>query len=524
MSIGKKYITIPDTLRGASVNIETMPMPESLFIHLEDFYFSESEFIDEDFWHDNLGINIFPLHGIEEFTPEDLKNTLTDSLQDFTWKSKKGIYRQRMTFNWSIDYHQILTELSSSKLYAIYAASNILRGVLDNGNIRGFNLSAFEFEPFAFSTNKLSGNSELYIEHYDSDELNTNGYQAEIDWLPKKMDRLPVTIDITLSESKITLTVKYFGNLVTGIEASEISIYDKINGYVGFSTFVPGDGYYQLSNFDKIISYGTIFVKSRLYIGCKSFIYNYTIKDGVGLILMSGDDFLLMDDNSFLLMEEKLTLTITYGGFFTHGNGYRTMYFRITDSNGNIIEDLDRTDFTATSGTINSGNFVYINNGVYSWYSFYSDTGTLTLSNDDYIATLNWDLTGLFYEANMDAMYLLLGKYYLPPNTGFNFTQNETFTNPDNDKWNIIISASTTRMYLSDLVIGQSYDIVFDIDSISAIGRIVVKYNTSQSQSITTSGTTTITFTATAIDVIIEFDYEGGSLETLINSIKIEIN
>jgi hypothetical protein len=500
-----------------------MHTPESLFVHLEGFSFTEDEFEDQDFWYDNLGLNIFPLHGIEEFNPEDESNVLTTSLQDFTWKSKKGVYRHRPLFNWAMSYHILVNELASSKLFAIYATNYMLRAVNKNGIITGFELSAFEPEPFMFSQKNQAGNSEIFIEHADSDELNTYGYQVEVDWPVKKMDRLPVTIELSFSQASIYMTVKYLGTLVSGITASEITIYDKVNGYINFSTFVPSGGYYTLSNFDNIITSAIIFVKSRLYIGCKAFKYTYTLKEGVGFLLMTGDNFLLMNDTNFLLMDEKLPVTIVYGGFVDLGGGRREMYIRVLDVNDNPVEDVDIADFSATSG--NPSNITYFNNGVYSWPSTFEDTGTITINGELYIGNVSWDITELFFEANMEAMYLMRSNpvAYAPPFRQIDLTGSEIMTNPDSEKWNIVVNGRQTDMYLGDLPAGESFDLIVDVEAITVDGSGYMRVinGTTVLVTITTSGISTTTFTVTSQDLYFEYN---NVIDILINSIKITIN
>lgn len=274
MTIRKQNITIPDTLRTFDQNTDKYKLTESLFITPEDFTFTAAQFIDDDFWYDNLGINIFPLHGITQFSNEDTKNTFVESQQDFTYLLNKGKYRQRVRYDWSLDYHQLINELSGQNLRIIYVSGKILRATETSaGLIRGVSLSAFELEKILFNTGDSIGNSELFLELLDSDEINVSGYEVEVDWQPKKMDRLVINIALTFSEDAITMLLKYLNQNITGISASDITITDDINGDITFSTFVPGNGVYLLSGFSDTIRNACINIQSTLYIGRKRFTF-----------------------------------------------------------------------------------------------------------------------------------------------------------------------------------------------------------------------------------------------------------
>jgi len=220
MSISKQNIDTPDILRTFDNNSDAFKIIDALFFTLPDFSFTEGEFEDSDFWHENLGVNIWPAHNICEFTPEDEKNTLIESQQDFTYKSKKGKYKERVLFDWSLQHHQLFTEFNGQELRVIQASGQYLRGTeVATDDIRGFLLNTFELEPIFRTLTNSTGNSELFLEHFDSDELNVSGYEVEIYWQPKRMDRLVLSIDLSFSDDKIIMSLLYKGDPVLGVSA-----------------------------------------------------------------------------------------------------------------------------------------------------------------------------------------------------------------------------------------------------------------------------------------------------------------
>lgn len=306
MSIVKQNTTIPDTLRTFESNKSIYKETESIFITPEDFTCSVDDFADADFWYDNLGINIFPLHGISEFTPEDRKKTLTESLQDFSYETVPEKYRQRIKYDWSLDYHKLVNEISGQSVNIIYASNRVLRATLnDSGDVKGFSVSAFILEGLMFSLNESNGDSELFLELLDAKELNENGYDVEVDWQPKKMDRLVLNVKLSFGADTITMLIKYLSNTITGIKSSDITITDDKNGDITFDTFIPGDGIYVLGGFSNVITKACLYIKSTVYIGAKRFTYTVSIGIDVPFSLLDDDSFALLDDDAFYLLEQQ---------------------------------------------------------------------------------------------------------------------------------------------------------------------------------------------------------------------------
>ena len=302
MSVNSRNINIPDTLRTLELNTNAFKIVNSLFITPKTFVWTTEQWVDADFWYDNLGINIFPLHGVSDFKEEGTKNTITESGQGFSYKAYIGQYKHRFNFDWSLDYHNLLGELSGQEINIVYCSGRVLRGTLNSdGDIKGFNVSLFDLEPIMFDTGSGNGNSEAFIELLNSRELNESGYEAEVDWEPRKLDRLALNISLSFGEDSITMLIKHLSKTIIGIQASDITITDDINGDITFSTYIPGDGVYKLSGFSNTITTACMYIQSTIYIGAKRFTYNYrvviirniTLSDGNNMVLSNGENMVL---------------------------------------------------------------------------------------------------------------------------------------------------------------------------------------------------------------------------------------
>jgi hypothetical protein len=298
MSIKKTYSTV-DTLRTFAINRDEFHQADTIFVTPEDFTMTESQFADVDYWYTQLGINIFPIHNPCDFQIQDNETGYKQSLQDFTLKTTTRKYRHKIKYNISLDYHKLLSELSTQKLNVIYASGNVLRAVqLTSGLIKGFETSAFELEEMLFSTFQSLGNSDLFIELADSDELNVYGYETTVSWLPSDIDRLVLNISLVYSTDTITMSVKYLDENITGIQSSDITLTDDYLGTLTFSTFIPGDGIYQMISFKdsggNIVTptVGCLYIQSTIYIGQKRYRFTASvITTSPWILLGAGDNF-----------------------------------------------------------------------------------------------------------------------------------------------------------------------------------------------------------------------------------------
>jgi len=301
MSIEKRNIEYPDVLQTLSLNTDKYRLTECLFITPESFSWRSDEFEVADFWYSNLGTNIIPLQGVLEFNPEDEEMITNDSLQDFTYKLRDGRYRHRLMFDWSLDYHNLVSQFSGQKVRVVYASGNVLRAYINDADeVYGLLTNTFELEKIKFTTINSTGNSNLLIELNNALDLN---YEVEVDWSPKLMDRLVVNIQLIYGESTITLRVKYNSENITGISASDITITDDIYGDITFSQFEPGEGVYVLGGFSDNLVSGCLSLQSSFYIGAKRYNYKFTAQitqnldfiDGTNFELISGDNLDLID-------------------------------------------------------------------------------------------------------------------------------------------------------------------------------------------------------------------------------------
>lgn len=302
MSTSNKNTNIPDTLRTFETNTNAYKNTTSIFATPADFSMSKTDIIDNDSWYEELGINLFPLHRIADFKEEGAKNTLKESQQDFLLKTGKGKYNHRFSFDWSLDYHVLLNELSGQKLNFFYISNRVIRGVEKaDGTIKGFESSLVDIEPILFASGGNSGTSEMFIQLLDSNELNESGYEVEVDWEPAKLDRLALNIDLSFGEDSITMFIKHLSNTITGIKASDITITDVVNGDITFSTYVPGDGIYLLSGFSDTITTACLYIQSTIYIGYKKFSFNYVVTVVNNMVLEDDNNMVTEYGNNMIL-------------------------------------------------------------------------------------------------------------------------------------------------------------------------------------------------------------------------------
>lgn len=301
MSFQKQNTTLPDTLRTFEHNSDAYKLTESLFITPDDFSFTEAEFIDDDHWYSELGTNIFPLHGVNEFASKDTETKYVTSLQDFDYKINNGKYKHEFKYDWSLDYHKLINEISGQNIKVIYRSGNVLRATTAGTSISGFTISTVELEKMLFNSGDSVGNSKLFLEWMDSDELNVYGYEAEVDWNPGKMDRLVLNINLSFATNLITMQVRYLNNPISNIASSDITITDEVNGNIGFGVFVPGNGIYQLGDFTNTITRACIYIQSTLYIGAKRFTFTISVIVINNMLFADGNNVVLADGNNIVL-------------------------------------------------------------------------------------------------------------------------------------------------------------------------------------------------------------------------------
>lgn len=285
MSIKKQISTYPDTLRTFAINSNNFKQVESLFVTPDTFSFTTEQFEDADFWYSNLGVNIFPIHSASDFTIMDSETVYKESLHNFTFKTDDGKYRHKVKFNFSLDYHQLLNELSGQKLRIIYASGMWLRATQSTpGVIQGFQVSAFELEKILFNLNTSIGNSDIFIELLDTDDLNIRGYERQMTWSPADMDRLVLNIILLYAVDTVTMYANYLGEPITTIESSDITWNDDASDPLTFSLFLNSGGVYQMGGFSpELPTTGCLSVQSTLYIGQKR--YQFTASVSISRIL-----------------------------------------------------------------------------------------------------------------------------------------------------------------------------------------------------------------------------------------------
>jgi hypothetical protein len=294
MSIVNKNI-IPDTLRTFEINSDRFHQVDSIFVTPESFSFSLSDFSDADYWFSQLGINIFPIHSISDYSPQDDPTAYNKSKQNFTYQTNSGKYRHKLKYNFSLDYHKLINELSS-EIRIIYASGTTLRALSTDGeNVKGFKISAFNLEKMLFGNLQSIGNSEILIELDDPNELNIYGYETQVNWTPQQMDRLVLNISISYGTESMTLYIRYLELPITTISSSDITWTDDLNGSISVSLSNIGHGYYLVNGFSEQPTDGMLSIKSTLYIGQKRYSFVSTVTMENNVLWLNGEDRLWLN-------------------------------------------------------------------------------------------------------------------------------------------------------------------------------------------------------------------------------------
>ena len=163
-------------------------------------------------------------------------------------------------------------------------------------------MSMFELEKAGFHTNDLNGDSELLLEHFDSDELNVYGYECAVDWTPQKIDRLVLNLSLVFGDDSMTVRTRYLNENITGLQNTDFTITDDNNGNITFATFEPGEGVYRLAGFSDSITSACLSIQSTIYIGAKRFLFNYVVTI-VTYRLTEDDDSRQDEDGNYRITE-----------------------------------------------------------------------------------------------------------------------------------------------------------------------------------------------------------------------------
>lgn len=270
MSVNKGTI-LADTGRGFGVNRNNLKMISGAFLINKNVTIPEVSISDFDYWFFTLFQNgsILPLHGVKNFAinDEDLLTVVTPMLQ--TIEIDKGKYRNTMTFNWDLAFHQIVETLSGSDYSIIYYAE---RNIILMDGYKGLRTSGIHLKKFEFPASGKAANSELTIELEDAEDLVVNGRIVPVSFNPRDIDRLYIQLSVNATSNKIAVGATYNGNTVTTLQRQDFSITDDYAGDVDFSLFSYGGGIYILDGLSSTLgNSGKVTVLNTLYLGCNRY-------------------------------------------------------------------------------------------------------------------------------------------------------------------------------------------------------------------------------------------------------------
>jgi hypothetical protein len=304
MTVVKNISQLPDTKQGFEQNINNLTMIGGILICEPDFTIPIADINDVDSWYTEMLANQFtPLHNVKEFEPLDKETGLNESLQDFTYETYKGQYRNKSKFDWSIDYHKLVNELNGTNKYVIYYDLNWnIYATSDDGvNLRGFKTNRLILEKLLFSIGTTPAFSVLDIELYDSDELNVNGVVQKVDWNPEDLDRRFINIKVEyIDQNTLNFSVTHNGENIDDISSSDVTVTDERNGVLTFSLFSYLGGVYQLSGFSDNLISGKLEVLATLYIGCVAYSYKVVVEVSNNFVFEDNENFVFEDGENFI--------------------------------------------------------------------------------------------------------------------------------------------------------------------------------------------------------------------------------
>ena len=289
MSITQYISTLPDTKRTLddSVNYSYL---EGYFVTEKRYLFTESNITNPDTWNNYLESNdLTPLHYVKQVEHVNEETQYADSIRDKTYKLRAGKYKQRARYNFSIDRHSLVNELSGTDLYIIpYDRNGNVYVVNDSSGIRGIKTTRIELEKMLFPTDSEPAFSVLDIEFDEqfNDVIN-------LGFNPKDIDRLFVSINILLATSSfINFTVKRNGENITGLSASDITLTDLLNGNITGIFLNYQNGVYTINSFSSPVTNGILTIVSSLYIGCTKYNVVIVVEVNNSMTFGSGDNMI----------------------------------------------------------------------------------------------------------------------------------------------------------------------------------------------------------------------------------------
>lgn len=310
MSIQKNITIYPATTRNFDVNTNTLSQIAGCFLAKKDFYFSdEDDFSDYDVWQAAmLANNIFPLHHIFEFNPQDEEMIIGTSLQDFTYKITEGKYKHKIGYIWSMDFHQIVEAYSGTDLQIFYYDRNYnIYGIKnDSNNIYGFETNRILLDKLPFSTQTTPSFSFLDVEIKNAKDFQENGIVKKVSWFPELVDKLFTKITVEFIDvNNLNFTAVYNGNPVSDLASSDITVTDDVNGELDYTFFSYAGGVYQMGGFVKQpgsvsteLTKGCLQINSTLYLGATRYLITSYVPFTANAVWGDGENEVWGDGNN----------------------------------------------------------------------------------------------------------------------------------------------------------------------------------------------------------------------------------
>lgn len=311
MSIVKNISTLPDTRRTLTSTQNNYGNIEGAFAAKKTFSFASIEdFKNIDNWYQALSDgNIIPLHRVYEVDNRSEETVYNESIQDYTYMSRIGKIRYVLKYDWTVDYYQVVEQLSGSDLYVFfYDVNKNVYGTSDDGvSIRGFKTSRLQLEKMPFQIGQEPSFSPLDIEFKDSNEWVRRGVVEQVTWLPSEVDRLFISIRIEyVDSSNLNFSATWLSEGVQ-VDQAGVTLTDDSNGELTFNFYDYSGGVHRLSDFyagaiSSSLTSGILNVQTDLYLGCARYIVIAQI-EVTNYFLYENDDRLALENSDLLTIE-----------------------------------------------------------------------------------------------------------------------------------------------------------------------------------------------------------------------------
>jgi len=300
MSIIKQISSLPDTKIGF-VNGNNYSYLSSIYLTSTDFTLTDPTDYDEYIAALENG-DLTPIHDILEIEDLSQETEFHESLQNFTYITKKGNYRHKFKVSYNIDKHINLENISGASLNVIYVDCNRnLYLTNKGGSYRGFKTNRIAIDNFLFAGTDMPYFTGIDIELKDESEINKHGIVKAASWNPDNVDRLSVTIDVQFIDSdNLNFKLTRLGEEIEGLPGTSISVHDNVNGELTFAFFDNASGVYRTNTYSSQLTSGSIQILSDLYLGCINYVNTITVDITQNYVFENNDNFVFENDDNYI--------------------------------------------------------------------------------------------------------------------------------------------------------------------------------------------------------------------------------